>query len=629
MGVRSPIVARAHLLPMLILLIGTIGTTARGQGLDEARPPTSLFDLRLARVRKASVAWEARRGPARQVVDQVVLTSNLAEFYEAIASWDDSHWFPVLLEDAEFTPRFLRAFRPGRVVHFRERGDRSRAGGSWEAAARAVERSWSVREEEAALGLNPPKPGVRPRPVLVPARLGKTPPGLVLAAPESPSLAAAVALAAGRFQPLVPWTRKKTAGGSILNEEEAIALAAEVEAAVAAIAPRHASLGDDCDFLTLAADLPDRYNISGGMRNGHPAAGIAAFDDLLGRDRQTQKRWAFAGRIEGDPVPSIYRSMCSLFLRPQSALFFDAYDPARSGFETFVMRPAATKLELRLATGLVQGEAADLAGWHRAFGRKNTHELVYVNSSGNPTSFNLRGRQGANVADIPASVPAVVLFNHSYSAAEPGDVDTIAGRWLAAGAFIYFGSMNEPYLQAFRTPTLAAELLIEGLPVSAAVRILPEETRTWGIPWRLTFLGDPLYRLERRSTLAARLGEWGDPDAWKPLEIAEKRPLDLGAEGSLEWSRKATLLEAARGEDRALRKAMEDALLSINRQNLRASLRPLYDSLMIDALFQPSPRAGEIQARLAEIGPLDRSAAVARALETARAYEAAVDPRRR
>ena len=39
----------------------------------------------------------------------------------------------------------------------------------------------------------------------VPRRLGPTPPGVVVSAPDSPMLAGAVALAAGRFQPLIRW----------------------------------------------------------------------------------------------------------------------------------------------------------------------------------------------------------------------------------------------------------------------------------------------------------------------------------------------------------------------------------------------------------------------------------------
>ncbi len=50
--------------------------------------------------------------------------------------------------------------------------------------------------------------------------------------------------------------------------------------------------------------------------------------------------------------------------------------------------------------------------------------------------------------------PTVVSIIHSFSAADPLDPSTIAGRWLENGVYIYFGAMNEPYLNAFRCPKL-------------------------------------------------------------------------------------------------------------------------------------------------------------------------------
>ena len=83
--------------------------------------------------------------------------------------------------------------RPGR------RRPRGRPGSSdrldlWLAAVEAV----------AAAGRRRRGPGEELPPAGAPPRgLGATPPGLVLSSPDSPMLAGAVALAAGRFQPLV------------------------------------------------------------------------------------------------------------------------------------------------------------------------------------------------------------------------------------------------------------------------------------------------------------------------------------------------------------------------------------------------------------------------------------------
>ena len=66
------------------------------------------------------------------------------------------------------------------------------------------------------------------------------------------------------------------------------------------------------------------------------------------------------------------------------------------------------------------------------------------------------------------SVPAVVAMVHSFSAEYPYNPGTLAGRWLANGAYLYFGAMEEPYLQAFRPPALVAGLMMEHLPLAAA-----------------------------------------------------------------------------------------------------------------------------------------------------------------
>ena len=55
---------------------------------------------------------------------------------------------------------------------------------------------------------------------------------------------------------------------------------------------------------------------------------------------------------------------------------------------------------------------------------------MLINSSGGPTEFNLPGGAG-QTGDVPWTAPAAVLMIHSFSAADPLDPGTIAGRWLA------------------------------------------------------------------------------------------------------------------------------------------------------------------------------------------------------
>ena len=143
------------------------------------------------------------------------------------------------------------------------------------------------------------------------------------------------------------------------------------------------------------------------------------------------------------------------------------------------------------------GREADLANWHRAVDPVNRFGLVLFNSSGGPDWFAISGGAG-RPSDIPRGVPAAVAMIHSFSAADPNDPQTIAGRWLSQGAFAYFGSVNEPFLLAFRPPGLVAELLAAEVPFVAALR--QGELEAFGFPWRLVYLGDPLYRLQNAAT---------------------------------------------------------------------------------------------------------------------------------
>ncbi len=54
--------------------------------------------------------------------------------------------------------------------------------------------------------------------------------------------------------------------------------------------------------------------------------------------------------------------------------------------------------------------------------------------------------------------------------------------------------MNEPYVDAFRCPGLIAELITAEVPLAAALR--QGEFEAFGHPWRLVYLGDPLYQIE-------------------------------------------------------------------------------------------------------------------------------------
>ncbi len=584
----------------LALALAAVGTAIGGEEAAKEERTSTLLEPKFQELRLASIAWQSRDGARREVVDVLCLVPDVPTFLEAIGTWDGRHYFPILLDDPELTLKFRRAFRPGRIVRYPRRAAAIPEEELWAKALAAVGKSWSLAPGKGQGGPGDERPEGH----------GPTPPGIVLSSPGSPSLAGAVALAAGRFQPLLRWEpgRKRA---DILTAKEAETLADDLEAKVSAVLPRYARLGDDCDFLTLAGDWPDRYQAVEG-KAAQP--GTAAFDDLIGRNQVPAQRWAFAGRLGGDPSASVYRAMCSLFLQPQSALLFNGYNVTGEPWAGYHMRDAARTLEAKRldVLHLAGPEKATVAGWHKALDPVAGFGLALINTHGGPTVFNLQGG-AAHTADVPWTDPTAVLMIHSFSAADPTDPSTIAGRWLANGAFLYFGSLNEPYLSAFRPPTAQADLIAEGLPFGAVARISAAESFPFAHPWRLHFLGDPLYRLRPSGW---RVDSWAPVDPW-PIAAPGATPLaDAPAPARVEWAYR-TLLSSVGEAERA---ATAKVLLAMRREGLPPEVRPRYDALLFDVLMELR-KLDALRDRLGLISPADSTPDIRRWLETVRVME--------
>jgi hypothetical protein len=457
-----------------------------------------------------------------------------------------------------------------------------------------------------------------------------------------------VALAAGRFQPLVRlepglWGLDGRGGerpmryGDVLTLDQAWRFARRLEGQVAAVTPRYDRLGDDCDFLTIAGDWPYRYD---NESEGAPARGIQALDDLIGRTlvgepdarglNNSRRRWAFAGRLLGDPAASVARAMAALFLAPDAAILWDTYGAGDPRYEHAVA-PAVGLLGRsgRIGGTIVYGAGpgASLANWSRVMDPRNRFGYIWLNSTGGTSDFSIPGGPG-RPADLPGGCPAAVVMVQSNSAADPADPRTIAGRWLDQGAFLYYGAVTEPYLQSFRKPGLVADLAIRGVPLSAALR--QGESEPFGRPWRLIYLGDPLYRLpqggppehrlrpEAWRTLDASYHRWPAEDVAVPAEGAAAGDGERRADRRLRWCREAAIAELARGAPGAPRRPAPDwrsALKPIPRAQLDPRLRPTYDDLMIDALSS-SGDWDELHTRLSRIPSAERGPRVWAALET-------------
>jgi hypothetical protein len=615
-------------------------------------------DLGTGDLVKAAKVWKQLTGPERVVVDQVCLVPDVSSFIEALGAWDQGHFFPILIDEPALTLPFLRAFQPARVVRFDRRqtgnaGAQSRTPSkrppaeqsiTWVDAARALSRAWS-NGDVAEVGVVDGRP---------PARLGRTPPGIILTSPDSPMFAGAVALAAGRFEALLPFEpstflgddpllaafvtprRAKLEFNDLLTAEQAWRFARAVERRVAALHENYRTIGDSCDFLTIAGDWPFRYN--GWIKPAEPS-GILALDDLLGRVlvgdpnaegiARSRRRWAFTGRLLGNPATSVARAMSSLFLHPSSALLWNTYGESEP-WNVYTMTPAAETLRRRfVGKDAVQSHSnpdADLNAWHQTAGLSSRFGMVFLNTSGGPTDFTIAGGPG-HPADIPTGVPSVVSIIHSFSAAQPTNPETIAGRWLEQGAYAYYGSVHEPFVQSFRPPSLIADLVAADVPLVAALR--QGEFELYGRPWRLMYLGDPLFQVfdstrnaeannpargQRGSLVRLSSERWCQLTpahaAWSFSEIGTSESIAPESRNSsrsvLDWCLDAAIARASRSGGHAddEQESWIDTIEHLDRARVEVQDLETYDQLLIETLMW-SDRAESLWTRLSRI-PIDQ-----------------------
>lgn len=573
---------------------GPMGAFLSG-GVPELPPgtfPRSYSDPLFDDLRVVASQWDVRTGPIRRVVDVVVLVPDVPTFLEAIATWDQTHYFPILIDEPETTIGFIRAFRPARLVRL---PSAKPPGDLWAAATVAVGAAWTA-------------PGVSVSGSARPELAVRTPPGCVVSTSDSSALAGGVALAAGRFQPVLRWDIPERPA-DLLTEARARELTADLDHRVAGVFGPDVGLGDACDFVTLAGDWPFRYEVATA-----PGRGIDALDDLLARDLHDGRRKAYVGRLVGDAPRAVYQAMCSLFLPVEDALLFNTYGEASVPWSYYDIRPAADRLALEMPVRTRRPDQADWQRWHEVFRPRNASRLVLVNTSGGPTAFHLPGSRGGRTEDIPLTDPAAVLFTHSFSAADPYDPSTLAGRWLANGAFVYFGAVHEPYLNAFRPPDLVAEMILARTPLAAALRRTHREV--FGQPWRLLYVGDPLYTWQPSASRRPRVAGEGPVASWPLLEPPRADTPSASAETRLAAAYDRVLAAAATLGRKPGPDDLDTLLRSIPRDQLGPGSRVRLDALIADHLSRSGAWA-ELRDRIRDLPTSERTPAHRRWLDAA------------
>ncbi len=436
------------------------------------------------------------------IIPTVVIVPDEPSYVAAIANWQTTASgairYPVLIDNGTWASRtriarFVRAFNPKSVMRWSASGDaamlpidvplrqlriETAVASAWGATPETLNKKWTD--------------------------LGFAPPGVVVCNFKDPAWTGAVALAAGRGQPML-WLDSGYVGdpAGYMMSEVADAFSANITKGVKSLGHPWNSLGDDIDAVTLCMTTPSRVWLGPTDKRRY-----FALTDWIGRapadPAGKRAQWAWCGQIMGDSSRAAHDAMCSLFLLPDRGWLLDGY-PSTEGWNLFDMTSAATQIEKIGVKCLVDdaiGGATISDLRRRAAGIRQSATvstvdagmgvdagLIAINTKGNPEFFTLADGD-AKPVDIPIlRRPAIAYVVHSFSVASPTSRPTVGGILLDRGAYAYLGSVEEPFLQAFVPTPIAMTRLASGYPWGAAGRI------DGGDIWKLAVFGDPLLTL--------------------------------------------------------------------------------------------------------------------------------------
>ncbi len=462
------------------------------------------------------------------VIPTVVIVPDEASYLAAIAKWQTAATsairYPILIDNGSWAcrvriARFIHAFNPKSIVRWSAPRDIAKLPEALDIRQRFIENTAS-----AAWGA--------PTPAELKKQwdaLGFAPPGVVVCSIKDPAWTAAVALAAGHGQPII-WIDIPTFGDppTYLMPEAAEAIASSIAKGLDALPYKWNALGDDIDAVTLCATTPSKVFLGQGDKRRY-----FALTDWIGRADEAHKRerWAWCGQILGDSPRAAYDAMCALFLQPENAWLFDGYDSSEP-WNKFDMTAAAAELARIGIKSLLddgpsgkgvadlQARCAGIRQPNPAAGMGVDAGLIAFNSKGNPDFFTL-GNADARPVDVPIlRSPGMVYFVHSFSAAMPMYRSTVGGMWIDRGCYAYFGSTDEPYLQAFVPTPNAMARLASGIPWGAVGRT------DGGDIWKLAVHGDPLItfgpRPPRATSPAVPLADAADIALKLPDQLKQR-----------------------------------------------------------------------------------------------------------
>jgi hypothetical protein len=428
----------------------------------------------------------------QRVVPTVVVVQDAQSYLFAISEWEGFMRFPVLWDDGtmeshEHIARFVRAFEPEHVIEIQSTFDPS-----WN-----EERTTRERVFEKALSKSIDENVKTWNESLIQLReQGVASPGIVITDTTDPAWPGALALAAGRLQP-VAFVQAPSSVTQLLSPLNADGLERDIERAARLTGLKWEEIGDDIDAITLA------LNTGTTIKTGNDPRDRIATTDRIGRREMngSGQRWAFTGQIIGNESRSVYQAMCALFLSIDEAFVWDGYDSSQPWVIYDGTAAAAALNKAEIKTELHDQPKHTLADWKlrmvrpigsAGFGpdhKQGSSMLMLMNSKGDAPLFELPGsvKGQGKAGHMPMlNIPAALHIVHSFSLQTPTRRSTVGGRLIERGVYVYAGSVDEPFLSAFVPTPSIANRLAASIPFASAVRFDDGEV------WKITVLGDPL-----------------------------------------------------------------------------------------------------------------------------------------
>ena len=432
---------------------------------------------------------------AQLIVPIVVIVEDADSYLYAISNWEAMVRFPVLWDDGtqnsrEDIARFVRAFKPKQILRLRAHLDAPDSSwvGSRDQKQALFDTVLSKAVDESVGDWQEAFDGLAERDIVSP--------GMVVTDVADSSWTAALALCAGRLQPVAFVIKPSSPAYKPMSMLDADGLERSIERAARLSGRSWETIGDDIDAITLAINTGTMIK-----------EGKLSLTDRLGRKEAggTGKRWAWCGQIIGNESRCVYQAMSSLFLSLDQAFVWDGYANKQPWAQYDGSEAARVLKEAKLQVEIHDQPNYTLNKWKlrmvRPIGEVGSEDeskdegsalLMLMNSKGASNVFDLPGAVDGSgkPGHLPMmNVPTALHIVHSYSLQRPINRNTVGGRFIERGVFVYAGSVDEPYLNAFVPTPSIARRLVGSLPFAAAIHFDDNKV------WKITVLGDPLVTL--------------------------------------------------------------------------------------------------------------------------------------